>query len=268
MHKGKEGYPTRVYEVTVSHDTQIRAIAGSFPGTWNDKTVCTFDGIVRRCKKDKRFVEYKYELMNRNGTTTEHHSLWLITDNGYHRWRCLIPPLKISSNRDDRKWSEHLESVRKDAEDTFGRMKKRFRILKIPILYHEVEKVDNVFYTCAILHNMLLNWNGVSLVQLQAEENEPTYGNLEAPATTTIDGGARKAGCHSSGYRKDKLTPGYDGSSTGRGSALIQFYEGTAAHGMSRVEEDRDFGSFRRALIAHYSAWRAQRRHRVWWRRT
>lgn len=41
----------------------------------------------------------------------------------------------------------------------FGNLKQRFRLLKSPILYREKEKIDNIFFTCCILHNMLHSWD-------------------------------------------------------------------------------------------------------------
>ena len=44
----------------------------------------------------------------------------------------------------------HMESVRKDAECTFGILKKRCRILKNHMLIHNKARIDNVVFTCAI----------------------------------------------------------------------------------------------------------------------
>lgn len=45
-------------------------------------------------------------------------------------------------------------------ECCFGRLKTRFRILKLPILTHSKENVDNMFLTCCCLHNILLKHDG------------------------------------------------------------------------------------------------------------
>ena len=42
-----------------------------------------------------------------------------------------------------------------------GALKTRFRILKIPILFQKLHEVDNVFFTCCVLHNMLLCHDGL-----------------------------------------------------------------------------------------------------------
>ena len=66
-----------------------------------------------------------------------------------------MEPTKYPLNAEDTAFSKHLESVRKDAERFFGILKGRFRILKLPILFRSRERIDNVFFTCCILHNML-----------------------------------------------------------------------------------------------------------------
>lgn len=54
-----------------------------------------------------------------------------------------------------------MESVRKDVECTFGSLKARFRILRNPIEYHDQSCIDNVFFTCCIIHNILLTIDGL-----------------------------------------------------------------------------------------------------------
>ena len=45
LHKGKEGYPTLAYEVTVDHISKIIAATKGFPGAKNDKTIVRFDDL-------------------------------------------------------------------------------------------------------------------------------------------------------------------------------------------------------------------------------
>jgi hypothetical protein len=52
-----------------------------------------------------------------------------------------------------------MESVRKDVECAFGVLKGRFRILKLPIQLHDKKKIDDVFFTCVGLHNMIHDWD-------------------------------------------------------------------------------------------------------------
>ncbi len=59
--------------------------------------------------------------------------------------------------------TELIESVRKDVECLFGIMKQRFRILRIPFEYHDPADITDVVRTCAILHNMMLLYDGLDL---------------------------------------------------------------------------------------------------------
>ena len=81
--------------------------------------------------------------------------LYVLVDGGYHRWRFLQCPLP-NSDTWGKRMSGRLESTRKDAECTFGIMKRRFKTLKRPSEYLEMQDVGNEFKVCAILHNMLL----------------------------------------------------------------------------------------------------------------
>ena len=66
-------------------------------------------------------------------------------------------PYKTTSQEKLALWSKRLESIRKDVERTFGVLKKRFRVLKLPLLFREASFIEDMFITCCVLHNMLLH---------------------------------------------------------------------------------------------------------------
>ena len=84
---------------------------------------------------------------------------YLITD----KWRIMQCPIKFCTNQSELRWSSRLESVRKDVECYFDRLKARFRILQSNILFHHQHKVDNVFVASSILHNMNLVHDGLDI---------------------------------------------------------------------------------------------------------
>ena len=84
----------------------------------------------------------------------------MIVDGGYHKWKCLQCSIKYTSIPKNSLWSKWVESVRKDVECTFGILKGRFRCLKLPIYNHDKDTVDDMFFACCILHNMLLTEDG------------------------------------------------------------------------------------------------------------
>jgi hypothetical protein len=161
LHKGKEGFPTLSYEVTVDHTKRIIGATQGHPGARNDKTIVKFDGFVTSIHNGEVYAEVTFTLLDADGAERVEKGLYLIVDGGYHKWRCLQCPFKHTSKPAQALWSKWVESVRKDVECTFGILKGRFRCLKLPIYYHSKEAIDNMFFTCCILHNMLLSHDGL-----------------------------------------------------------------------------------------------------------
>ena len=98
-------------------------------------------------------------MFGADGERVEWDVPYVICDNRYHRWCQLMCPFKTTSKAHLALWSKLLDSVRKDVERTFGAMKKRFRILKVSLLFRDAADVQNIFLTCCVLHNMLLNYD-------------------------------------------------------------------------------------------------------------
>ena len=157
---GKEGFPTVSYEVTVDHNKKIIALTPSgFFGSINDKTIVRFDGYVRDIRHGQVVADLEFTLVNESGAEFIEKGLYLIVDGGYHRWRCLQCPNKWSDAEWEALWFKFIESTRKDVECTFGIVKGRFRILKTRMLFQSKERIDNVFVTCAFLHNLLHDYD-------------------------------------------------------------------------------------------------------------
>ena len=157
---GKEGFPSLAYSCEVDHHRKILGATASFFGARNDKT------IVRH---DKYITDVKYKLVHEeitfdvfiNGVLTPQTGVYFICDGGYHRWSCMINPLKHTATRERRLWSEWVESTRKDVECCFGILKGRFRFLRNGIVLQKQDSIDNVFFTCCILHNLILEFDGL-----------------------------------------------------------------------------------------------------------
>ena len=99
---------------------------------------------MQQYEPDKTFSLYQ----GNGGEMTVCKGLYAIVDNGYKHWPCLIPPFKLPLNDEVAQWSKRLESVRKDAECTFGVLKQRFRILKTPFVCLSAALVDATFRAC------------------------------------------------------------------------------------------------------------------------
>jgi hypothetical protein len=116
MHKGKEGFPTLSYEVTVDHTSKIISVTHGFPGTRSDQTIVRFDGFVTDIHDRLKYQDVIFPMKTVTGEDYNEKGAWLLCDNGYHKWRCMQCPLKHSSIPREALWSEWAETVRKDVE--------------------------------------------------------------------------------------------------------------------------------------------------------
>ena len=158
---GKEGYPTLAFNVCVTHTREIIHVSGPVPGKTNDLTQARYDAFLTKLRLNQVAPDIKFELYTEEGSRKEHTGVWAMCDNGYHNWRCLMPPVKHTQSCN---WSRMLESMRKDVECTFGILKKRFRVLRIPMLYRSHEMIGHIFNSCCVLHNLLLRHDGLSTI--------------------------------------------------------------------------------------------------------
>jgi hypothetical protein len=140
------------------------------PGSRNDKTIVKTDEFLQKIKNKEILHDVEFQLFRQDGTSFLVLGAYLLTDNGYARWRMMQCPIKSSFNISELMWSTRLESVRKDVECTFGILKIRFRILGGSVNFHDQWKVDNVFVACCILHNMNLTEDENNLVWSSDQE--------------------------------------------------------------------------------------------------
>ena len=142
---GKEKKLIVAYKVTVNHSCRVLYISAGHPGSRNDKTIVKTDKLVMDLKEKKILQDVEYNLFKGKHIITMYSNAlyyvrpmapivsvrgaYLIIDNGSAKWRIMQCPIKFSTNENELRWSTRLESVRKDIECFFGRLKARFRIL-------------------------------------------------------------------------------------------------------------------------------------------
>lgn len=251
LHRGKEGFPTLSYEVTVDHTSKIIAVTHGFPGTRNDRTIVRFDGFVTDIHEGLKYNDVKYTMNKISGEEYEETGAWLLVDGGYHKWRCLQCPLKHSAIPRETLWSEWAETVRKDVECTFGVLKGRFRCLKLPIYYQKKESIDNMFYSCCIIHNILLHFDGLD-VRWEKDVNYMGQDGNHSFEDTVI---FRQ---HLSRVRH--LTPDTDFTMIGR-EAVLHRYE--IVNGGNDTEVETTYIGLQKNLVDHF-AWKYSNNEIQW----
>jgi DDE superfamily endonuclease len=160
----------RTYNLTCNHRRQILHTTAGHPGRWNDKTLIRFDDFMLDLRNGSVNDMIDFELRTGQGITDadggertiKMKGAYVIVDNGYLEWSTTVPPIKSTANGAEMRFSEWLESLRKDVECTFGILKGRWRVLKSGIRVHNMEVADNIWLTCCALHNMLLDVDGLS----------------------------------------------------------------------------------------------------------
>lgn len=157
---GKEGYPSIAYNVICDHEGRAMSVLPGAYGATSDKTIVRFDGFVDEVRCDPFFTEMQYALYkDADGAEETEKGAWLLIDGGYHKWAVTQAASKMRSDPDYVAWRKQMESVRKDIECFFGRMKARWRMLKTPISFHDKDHVDNAFFTCVGLQNIIHDWD-------------------------------------------------------------------------------------------------------------
>jgi hypothetical protein len=154
---GKEGYPCRAFQISVSYKTEILHSTPGWDGSTNDVTITHYDPFLLALQEKTKYADVEWEMVDSDGNVTRQTGCWSLVDGGYPSWEALICPIGNTSDEDGLRWSHWMESLRKDVERTFGIMKQRFRILKFGITLQSVEAVDKAWFTCCALHNILLH---------------------------------------------------------------------------------------------------------------
>jgi hypothetical protein len=237
---GKEGFPTVAYEVTVDHHKRILWVTDGHPGARNDRSIVRFDEYVMAIKNKDILSEYSFWLKGSDGVEVEQRGAYLITDGGYHLWRCCQPPIKCAWSAAEVEWSCRLESVRKNVECMFGILKGRFRILKYPLMYHTRDKLDNTFIACCILHNMLLIHDGMD-VSWQDPENWSYIDDDDADISYGLQRARARA--------RIALLIGVNAGGPGLDKAFVGGLGGYA----DQVEVEDECHFLQRKLVVHYS---------------
>lgn len=158
--KGKYQWPTLAIEAIVDHNRRFMSISPAFPGANNDINIAYADKTLQKIVGGL-YHNYDFVVHTAEGDRRVQ-GLYLITDGGYIEWRCLMYPEKDPCLAIKR-YSEWLESVRKDVECAFGILIGRFRLFKRGVELHKKKDIEAALKVCAILHNMLLDEDGKNI---------------------------------------------------------------------------------------------------------
>ena len=182
---GKEHKPTLAFQVVVSHTRRFMHVSNYFYGTWNDKQITVNDTYPMDVFGCELFRDLRYVLYTKDGLPITYQGAWLAVDGGYQKAACFINPMHNRFAFPEVVFSEWLESVRKDVECAFGILKIRFRLLRNPVVYQDAETISNALKTACMLHNMLLEYDGLN--DINWENIDPDDDVIEEEVDQAID---------------------------------------------------------------------------------
>ena len=107
-------FPTVGFQLACNHRRQILHTTSSHYGSANDKTITRHDAVVIAIHEGRTLTDFKFELFDADGNKTGHTGPYFLCDGGYHKWRCLMDPIKHTSNSNEARYSKWLEAMRKD----------------------------------------------------------------------------------------------------------------------------------------------------------
>jgi hypothetical protein len=166
----KSSQTTQTFNLTCNHRRQILHTTNGGPGRWNDQSMVTLDNLVSGIRDGNILDNVTFELFahDKDGKVKKlcFSGAYLIVNNGYLNWSCMVPPFGVTNNVDEICWSKWVESMRKDVECTFGILKGGWRILKAGVRIHGVNSVDYIWLTCCALHNWLLDIDGMNEIRV------------------------------------------------------------------------------------------------------
>jgi hypothetical protein len=133
-----------------------------FPGSTNDKTGVRYDGYIHRMRTEPLFTGYEYPLHDSQGRPTTGRGAYAICDGGYHQWKVSQGPAPTAPTIQELSFSNVVVENRKDSECTIARLRSRMRCLRMPFLCKDQSQIDDTVHTAAIIHNMLLQSDGLA----------------------------------------------------------------------------------------------------------
>ena len=155
--RGDHGVPTIMLEAVASQDLWIWHAFFGVAGSNNDINVLNqsplFNNILQGYAPQVQFVV--------NGT--EYNKGYYLGDGIYPEWAMIVKSFPRPSDPKRKKFKEMQEAARKDVERAFGVLQSRWAIIRGAARVWQIKIMSDIIYTCIILHNMIIENEGISL---------------------------------------------------------------------------------------------------------
>jgi hypothetical protein len=155
MYTGHCHEPTIILEAVASQDLWIWHAFFEMPGSLNDINVLDrspiFAALVEGCTTPVNYTINGYEYTMR----------YYLADKIYPNWSTFVKTIPRPLGAKRKYFASKQKSARKDVEQEFGVLQSRFAIVYGPVRYCDEETLANIMKACIIMHNMIIEDEGV-----------------------------------------------------------------------------------------------------------
>nr|XP_043637926.1 uncharacterized protein LOC122608920 [Erigeron canadensis] len=160
---GDKGHPKIMIEVVASYDLWISHAYFGPAGSNNDINVLNESDLFGQLLEDRAHV------VNFTANGEQFTKGYYLADGIYPEWSTLVKSFKCPMDPKTTKFKRYQEAARKDVEHAFGVLQGHFQILRHGARPLSINKIKRTMYTCVILHNMVVDYNGRAISPLDLE---------------------------------------------------------------------------------------------------
>ncbi|GJS81787.1 ALP1-like protein [Tanacetum coccineum] len=165
--RGDKKYPTIMLEAVASQDLWIWHAFYGMAGANNDINVLDnsplFDDLLDDLAPVVPYVVNGVEY--RNG--------YYLADGIYPEWASFVKSFTVATDPKHTYFKQRQESARKDVERAFGVLQGRWGLIQQPARAYEVNTLRRIMYAGIIMHNMILEDQNMSVVDLKHVYSNP-----------------------------------------------------------------------------------------------
>ncbi|XP_042472546.1 uncharacterized protein LOC122055244 [Zingiber officinale] len=165
--RGDHGVPTIVLEVVASSDLWIWHAFFGIAGSRNDINVLNESTLFNDVLQGNA-PEVNFTINN-----TQYTKGYYLTDRIYPEWATFVKSFPCPQDPKRKIFKERQEVARKDVERVFGVLQSRWAMIRGPGRFWYKDNLQDIMYTCIILHNMIIENEGDAVVNWSDDEGDP-----------------------------------------------------------------------------------------------
>ena len=166
--QGKSGSPSIVLEAVIDYSLWIWHAAFCFPGSLNDINIWEQSPLLAMFTDGTfaRDIDFEFEIDD-----TTFNKLWVLVDGIYPELARFVKTISVPLSKAHKRFAKWQESTRKSVERGFGVLQRKFMILVRKQEFWFLNDINDVVFTCIILHNMMVQHRLDNDDEMESEEN-------------------------------------------------------------------------------------------------